>query len=269
MARGRAAETEEGQPPAYAARLFVAAANTNNVYSVGVGAGKELKILESINISMTPRHPLGMTPSALSLSADLKTLFVACSDANAAAVVDVSGDRSSVQGFIPTGWYPTDVLALRSGGLVALNGKGSRSYPNPDGPTPARRTEPLHAGVTAEQYVARMQTGTASWIDPFTPAQLDVWTATTLANSPYNDSKLEQPSPLPAIQHVIYIVKENRTYDQVLGDMKEATATPPWFCSVRTSRPTSTSWPASSFCSTTFTSTRTSAPMGTIGLPPP
>jgi len=218
---GGPAETEEGQPPAYAARLFVAAANTNNVYSVGVGAGKELKILESINISMTPRHPLGMTPSALSLSADLKTLFVACSDANAAAVVDVSGDRSSVQGFIPTGWYPTDVLALRSGGLVALNGKGSRSYPNPDGPTPARRTEPLHAGVTAEQYVARMQTGTASWIDPFTPAQLDVWTATTLANSPYNDSKLGQPSPLPAIQHVIYIVKENRTYDQVLGDMKE------------------------------------------------
>jgi DNA-binding beta-propeller fold protein YncE len=218
---GGPAEPEEGQPPAYAARLFVAAANTNNVYSVGVGAGKELKILESINVSMTPHHPLGMTPSALSLGADGKTLFVACSDANAAAVVDVSGDRSSVQGFIPTGWYPTDVLALRSGGLVVLNGKGLRSYPNPDGPTPARRTEPLHAGVTAEQYVARIQTGTASWIDPFTPAQLDAWTAAVLSNSPYNDSKLEQPSPLPAIQHVIYIVKENRTYDQVLGDMKE------------------------------------------------
>ena len=66
-----------------------------------------------------------------------------------------------------------------------------------------------------------MQTGTASWIDPFTDAQLEAWTRTALANSPYNDSKLEQPSPLPAIQHVIYIVKENRTYDQVLGDMKE------------------------------------------------
>jgi DNA-binding beta-propeller fold protein YncE/phospholipase C len=218
---GGPAVTEEGQPPAYAARLFVAASNTNNVYSVGVGAGKELKILESINVSTTPRHPLGMTPSALSLSADRKTLFVACSDANAAAVVDVSGDRSSVQGFIPTGWYPTAVLALPSGGLVALNGKGLRSYPNPDGPTPARRAQPLHAGVTAEQYVARMQTGTASWIDPFTDTQLEAWTKTTLANSPYNDSKLEQPSPLPAIQHVIYIVKENRTYDQVLGDMKE------------------------------------------------
>ena len=199
------------------ARLFVAAANTNNVYSVGVGAGKALKILESINVSTTPRHPLGMTPSALSLSADGKTLFVACSDANAAAVVDVSGDRSSVEGFIPTGWYPTAVLALPSGGLVALNGKGLRSYPNPDGPTPVRRA----AGAAAEKYVARMQTGTASWIDPFTAAQLDAWTRTTLANSPYNDSKLEQPSPLPAIQHVIYIVKENRTYDQVLGDMKE------------------------------------------------
>jgi DNA-binding beta-propeller fold protein YncE len=218
---GGPAETDAGQPPAYAARLFVAASNTNNVYSVGVGAGKALKILESINVAMTPRHPLGMTPSALSLSADRKTLFVACSDANAAAVVDVSGDRSSVQGFIPTGWYPTAVLALPSGGLVALNGKGLRSYPNPDGPSPARGARTLNLGATAAQYVARMQTGSASWIDPFTAEQLDAWTNTTLANSPYNDSKLEQPSPLPAIQHVIYIVKENRTYDQVLGDMKE------------------------------------------------
>jgi DNA-binding beta-propeller fold protein YncE len=218
---GGPAETEEGQPPAYVARLFVAAANTNSVYSVGVGAGKALKILESINVSTTPRHPLGMTPSALSLSADRNTLFVACSDANAAAVVDVSGDRSSVQGFIPTGWYPTAVLALPSGGLVALNGKGLRSYPNPNGPSPARQAVPLNAGVTAAQYVARIQTGTASWIDPFTAEQLDAWTRTTLANSPYDDSKLEQPSPLPAVQHVIYIVKENRTYDQVLGDMKE------------------------------------------------
>jgi len=66
-----------------------------------------------------------------------------------------------------------------------------------------------------------MQTGSASWIDPFTSDQLDAWTRAALANSPYRDSKLEETSPLPAIEHVIYIVKENRTYDQVLGDMKE------------------------------------------------
>jgi len=104
---------------------------------------------------MTPRHPLGMTPSALSLSADLKTLFVACSDANAAAVVDVSGDRSSVQGFIPTGWYPTDVLALSLGRPRGPQRQGLAFLPQSGRAHPARRTEPLHAGVTAEQYVAR------------------------------------------------------------------------------------------------------------------
>ena len=205
--------------PGPVARLFVAAANTNNVYAVGITAGKELNVLESINVAMTPRQPLGMTPSALALSPDGNRLFVACSDANAAAVVDVTQDRSRVEGFIPTGWYPTAVRALASGALVVLNGKGLRSYPAPGGPKPGQRDESI-------QYVARMQTGTASWIDPFSADQLAAWSKTVLANSPYNDAKLDQPDPLPAIDHVIYIVKENRTYDQVLGDMKEGNGDP-------------------------------------------
>jgi phospholipase C len=71
-----------------------------------------------------------------------------------------------------------------------------------------------------------MQTGTASWIEPFTAEQLDVWTAKALANSPYNDAKLDAANPLPPIQHAIYIVRENRTYDQVLGDIKEGNGDP-------------------------------------------
>jgi YVTN family beta-propeller protein len=109
---GGPAEAAPGEP-AYAARLFVAASNTNNVYAVSVSAAKELNVIESINVSMTARQPLGMTPSALALSADGKRLFVACSDANAAAVVDISNDRSTVEGFIPTGWYPTAVPSSR------------------------------------------------------------------------------------------------------------------------------------------------------------
>ncbi len=210
----------EGEP-AWVARLFVAAANTNNVYSVGVTAGKQLNLLESINVAMTPMQPVGMTPSALALSADGKTLFAACSDANAVAVMDVSGERSHVTGFIPAGWYPTAVRALSSGALVVLNGKGVRSYPNPDGPNPARRPEPLHEGVPGFQYVGLIQVGSASWIDPFDADRLAAWTKTALANSPYSDSKLLAANPLPHIQHVIYIVKENRSYDQVLGDVKE------------------------------------------------
>ena len=218
-------EMPEGQPAPYNARIFVAAASTNNVFSVGVTATKELSVIESINVAMTPRQPLGMTPSALGLSADGKRLFVACSDANAAAVIDVSEERSRVEGFIPTGWYPTAVRGLAGGTLVVLNGKGLRSYANAqNGPNPLRRPEPVHAGEPAPpavQFVGRMQTGTASWIPPFNDEQLTAWTAKTLANSAYRDSKLDEPNQLPPIAHVIYIVKENRTYDQVLGDMKE------------------------------------------------
>src|ERR1039457_2618104 len=93
-----------GEAPPYTARIFVAAANTNSVFALGVTAAKDVTLVESINIAMTPRQPMGMTPSALGLSADSKRLFVACSDANAAAVVDISGGRRLGEGFIPTGW---------------------------------------------------------------------------------------------------------------------------------------------------------------------
>jgi YVTN family beta-propeller protein len=209
----------------YTARIFVAAASTNNVFALGVTAAKDISVVENINVAMTPRQPLGMTPSALGLSADGKRLFVACSDANAAAVIDVSEARSRVEGFLPTGWYPTAVRGLGNGTLVVLNGKGVRSYPNAqNGPNPTKRPEPAHMGAPAPpqvQFVGRIQTGTASWISPFTAEQLAEWTKRTLDLGAYRDSKLDDANPLPQIEHVIYIVKENRTYDQVLGDIKE------------------------------------------------
>jgi len=218
--KGGPEEEAPGQPK-YVARMFVAAANTNSVYTVAVSEGGELNVIESINLAFTARQPVGMTPSALALTPDGKRLFVACSDANAAAVIDVSDTRSHVEGFLPTGWYPTAVRVLPAGQLVVINGKGTRSYPNPAGPSPFRRPEPEHAGVPVVQYVGAMQTGTASWIEPFTPEQLGKWTNEVIANSPYTDAKLDEPNPLPPIEHIIYIVRENRTYDQVLGDIKE------------------------------------------------
>jgi YVTN family beta-propeller protein len=216
------AEGERG----WAARIFVAAANTNNVYAVAVSASKELNVVESINIAMTPRQPLGMTPSALALSPDGDHLITVCSDANAVAVADISFDRTRVLGFIPTGWYPTAARVLPSGVLVVLNGRGLRSYSNPGGPQPHKRAERIHESGRSGEFVGWLQTGTASWIEPPTPEQLAEHTGMTLLNSPYRDEKLDQKSPLPAIEHVIYIVKENRTYDQVLGDVKSGNGDP-------------------------------------------
>ena len=215
-------------------RLAVACANTNYVFIVKRDAQGKWQPQERLNLAFTPRQPVGMTPSSLTLSG--KTLYVACSDANAIAVADVSGRESKIVGYIPTGWYPTTVRALRDGRLLVLNGKGSGSQPNRDGPNPFRW--PVTKKSPPMQYVAAIQAGSASVIAPFTQKQLHTYTETVLANSPYHDSLLDDAgtpagSPIPAhaggatpIRHVILLMKENRTYDQVLGDMKEGNGSP-------------------------------------------
>jgi YVTN family beta-propeller protein len=212
---------------AYAGRLFIAASNTNSVYAVAVSEGKDLRLIESINTAMTPRQPAGMTPSGLAIGRTGKHLYVVCSDANVVAVVDISDERSHVEGFIPTGWYPTAARVLPNGTLVVLNGFGGGSHPNPHGPNPTRRPEASHQGDAGPvEYVGRIQTGTASFVDPFTDKQLEAYTETSMGNSAYRDAKLDLPNPFPPIEHVIYIVKENRSYDQVLGDMKAGNGDP-------------------------------------------
>jgi YVTN family beta-propeller protein len=224
----------EGHPE-IKARLFVSASNTNNVYVLGANETGDLSQLESINLSLTPRQPLGMTPSGLGVSADGKKLFVACADANAAAIVDISDARSRVEGFVPTGWYPTAAFGLPDGRIGVLNGRGLRSFANPRGPNPLVRPEPIHEGVpSAVEYVGHIQRGTVQFVDFPNDAQISSYTAEVLANSPYRDEKLDDAgapagSVLRAggpIKHVIYIVKENRTYDQVLGDIKEGNGDP-------------------------------------------
>ncbi len=208
-------------------RLFVAAANTNYVAVLDA----DLKVIEKINISMTPRQPLGMTPSALALAGG--RLYVVCSDANAVAVADVSKEKSRVLGFIPTGWYPTGVKILGDGRLAILNGRGLRSFPNPHGPQPQRVAIALSTGTPEVQYVARMQTGTVGILDAPGDRQLAAYTKTVTDNSPYRDKLLDRVetgrnNPVPSrpgertpIRHVVYIIKENRTYDQVLGDLEK------------------------------------------------
>jgi DNA-binding beta-propeller fold protein YncE len=219
-------------------RLFVAAANTNNVFVVNVEEDKDLKLTETLNVALTPRHPLGMTPSALAISPDQKTLFTVCSDANVVAVTDISEQRSRLTGFIPTGWYPTAARILNDGTILVLNGRGSQSYPNPKAPGPMGAPALQGGGDPRREYVGNLQTGTMSVIAPLTEDALATYTKTTQRLSPYDDSKLDvreiaddnviyskpdRPSP---IEHVIYIIKENRTYDQVLGKIGKGNSDP-------------------------------------------
>ena len=107
--------------PELKARLFVAAANTNNVYALGATETGDLSRLETISVAITPGMPAGMTPSGLGLSVDGNRLYVACSDMNVAAVVDISGARSRVTRFIPQAPYPLAVVGLADGKLAALS----------------------------------------------------------------------------------------------------------------------------------------------------
>jgi DNA-binding beta-propeller fold protein YncE len=231
-----AAKVEGGASWKY--RVFVTASNTNQVLVVGVDKSDNMKLAETLNIGMTAREPAGMTPSGLALSPDQKRLFVACSDANVAAVADISDERSRVEGFIPSGWYPTAVRMLADGRLLILNGRGVASYPNPRYPGPTTAAVNDRQGSARAEYVGRMQTGTMSVIDPLTDESLEKYTRDALSLSPYRDSQLDatslpgnsviysrpgRPSP---IEHVIYIIKENRTYDQVFGKIGKGNGDP-------------------------------------------
>jgi hypothetical protein len=165
-------------------------------------------------------------------------LYVANADNNSVAVIEIAHPvRGKLLGFIPTAWYPTGV-ALAAGekrpSLVVINGKGAQSYPNaiPWSGAISPLTGAGVATVTDSKnpgYVGNMLQGTVSFVPLPDRAELDRYTAQVGRNTPRADATLAPPIALgkaSPIQHVYYIIKENRTYDQVFGDMKEGNSDP-------------------------------------------
>ncbi len=115
-------------------RLFVAAANTNNLFVVGVDGSKLMDTLDVLNLGFSAGQPAGMTPLGVALSPDQTQLYVVCADVNAVAVADISEDRSRLSGFIPVGAYPTSARALSDGRLAVLNSESNTVsvIPKPD-----------------------------------------------------------------------------------------------------------------------------------------
>jgi YVTN family beta-propeller protein len=217
-------------------RLFVACGNDDSVYTLDTKSGK---MGEKVNMRLTPRSPAGATPSALALSPNEKTLYVANSDNNAIAVVDVSTpNRSRVEGFIPTTFYPTMVAASRDGKrLFVGSGKGFAAGPN--GQPEGGKIDPV--APKGYPYIVQLLKGVLSTVPVPDAPQLAAYTRQVYANSPYKDALLDTPPAAPQagnnaipskpgapspIKHVLYIIKENRTYDQVFGDMKSADGKP-------------------------------------------
>jgi len=206
------------------ARLFVANGNRNTVSVIDT---RKAEVIEQIDVALVPKSPLGSTPNALALSSDEKTLFVANADNNCLAVIDIAQGKGSVpRGFIPTGWYPTAIGVATTGKkLIVANGKGSASREN---------ASLWNEGFDRKNpgYVGNLLEGTLSFIDMPTAKTLALYSQQVHRNSPGGRKKLSSiKAPFllgtrSPIKHIIYIVKGNRTYDQILGDVPEGNGDP-------------------------------------------
>jgi DNA-binding beta-propeller fold protein YncE len=204
-------------------RLFVALPGTDQIAIVDTRARKVLRYLQD----QAPGAPSeGSTPNALALSHDATKLYVAEADNNAIAIFDVSEQvsrRASLaavrpMGRIPTDWYPTGLLEIDKK-LIVLSGKGHGSHANPDGPTPGEGIKrPL--GYDLGQLNGSLRVCSAD----FSPAALAQFSRRVAEANGWNQQRAGRR--YPPFKHVVYIIKENRTYDQVLGDLKEGDGDP-------------------------------------------
>ncbi len=204
-------------------RLFVATATTDRVVAVDLSRRRVVGEL----LDPPPSGPgEGSTPNALAMSADGTRLFVAEADANAVAVFDLTPTSSGLAnaagddrlaGRIPVGWYPTALLA-RGDTLLVATGKGRGTRPNPDGPgtVAARdRRQPPGRNTTLSQLDGTFSTVPVAGLGAGALAAYSARVARANGWSVPRSTALRYPP----FEHVIYVVKENRTYDQILGDL--------------------------------------------------
>ncbi|HEV3447537.1 MAG TPA: YncE family protein, partial [Gemmataceae bacterium] len=203
------------------ATLYVANANSD---TVSILKTAKLEVTDTVLVRPDPALPFGSATNALTLSADGKTLYACNGGNNAVAVISLAG-KPTVTGFVPTGWYPGAVVLGGKHLYVAnIKGEGSRTK-NPK----------------KEGFNTHLHRGTISKIELPSADQLKAYTAQVLADSRVPqilaafEKKQQDAKPVPVplragepsvFEHVVYIIKENRTYDQVCGDMKEANGDP-------------------------------------------
>ncbi len=196
--------------------LFVACANSDIISVINTETDE---VVDEISVRMSNTLPFGSSPNALTISPDGKQLFVANGTDNAICVIETEKPYR-VTGFIPTGWYPGSVTINKSGTVLYVanvKGSGSRN----------QRTD--RNGYNSHDHL-----GSISIIPIPDNAELAKMTETVTNNNDFpglysgHTSKGKTKVAVPYLpdqtshfKHVIYIIKENRTYDQVFGDMPQ------------------------------------------------
>ncbi|MDQ3748956.1 MAG: beta-propeller fold lactonase family protein, partial [Acidobacteriota bacterium] len=210
--------------------------------SVSVIDTESDRVLEKINVKLAENALGGMSPEGLALSQDEKTLYVANSHTNAVAAISIAdlgmrnadlkipNPKSKVAGFIPTGNYPSAV-AVVGNRLFIGNGKGtgfenSSVIINNSGRAPNMPNEKFPAGRTNKrgQYNPSLTSGNISFVGLPNERALYEYTQATMRNNGLLGAKNK---PLFAgnrspFKHIIYVIRENRTYDQVFGDLEKS-----------------------------------------------
>jgi len=198
--------------------LYVACANSDKICVIDT---KKDEVKSEISVHMNKEVLFGSAPNALAISPDGKYLYAANGTQNAICVIE-TGPTNRVTGFIPTGWYPGSVILNKSGTqLYVANVKGTGS----------RNKSSEKAGHNSRDHM-----GSVSIIAVPKITELSKMTAIVmqnnsllkqLRNQPQKETLLAKaalprlPDQTCPIKHVVYIIKENRTYDQVFGDMKQ------------------------------------------------
>jgi YVTN family beta-propeller protein len=216
-------------------RLFVAADNSDRVSVINTVTNRVVETIHTTapeGLLRGPKQLPGAAPNSLILSPDEKTLYVTNGGMNAIAVISLAqGQPHRVLGLIPTGWYPQSISISRNGKtLYDVNSK-SAPGPNPsyDGtPVPA---ENFRAHQVTNQYILQLEKAGLQSIPVPNRMELARLTKRVAANDLLNTLPVRQDEQTMAalrqhIKHVIYIVKENRTYDQVLGDLDRGNGDP-------------------------------------------
>ncbi len=207
-------------------RLFVVNSDADSVSVIDTTTDK---IVETINVRLNESPQNGVSPEGLALSENEKLLYIANAHANAVAVVGLAKtSRSKLLGFIPTGNYPS-ALAVIGKHLFIANGKGTGAenssntstetglYPNlPNEKFPAERYN------KRGMYSAAIVSGNISLVDIPSEKELFAYTQQTMRNSGLLAPAAKNlfAGGISPFKHVIYVIRENRTYDQVFGDLE-------------------------------------------------
>ena len=194
--------------------LYVANSDTDDITIIDT---EKDEVIGSISVKLSENSSIGATPSSIDMSSDGSLLFVSSSGLNSIDIISVSEKR--VIGRIPTGWYPTRVLLSSDGEkLYVLSAKGYGSGPNLEG----RYVGVLNLGlltiVSLSDAMRKIETLTNQVVENNTRHLKFYETPCENINSPV-PAKPKRPSPSP-IKHVILIIRENKTYDQYLGDLE-------------------------------------------------